>query len=225
MISKLDTYIFEYEKSQTKPKHKNQKNTTRESSCPGCRCPGIGSRGHRCGLSGKRTGDVMCCMQPFLRDHRQGSSSDTPMAPPKENFKKGNKKIEREIREQKRARNRRHKSKAGRAEGTPWWSRYAKHLHWSRFILKDLTNCLTNCLTNLVTFYDPVMAVVDKAGPTDVTYLDFCKAFYMVPCNILLDGWMGWADGWSQRLWSTTLSLRLNGSQWQEASLSGLSLA
>ena len=64
-----------------------------------------------------------------------------------------------------------------------------------------------SCITNLVTFYDGVAALMDKAKASDVIYLEVSKVFDMVPHNIFVsrleryafDRWtFHWTSNWLQ---------------------------
>ena len=47
-------------------------------------------------------------------------------------------------------------------------------------------------LTNLISFCDKVTCLVDEGKAVCVVYLDFSKAFGIVPHSILLETWFGW---------------------------------
>lgn len=70
-------------------------------------------------------------------------------------------------------------------------------------IIQESHQGFTSCLTNPLAFYNGVTPSLDKRRATDIIYLDFCKALYMVHHNIpcskldLMGGLLsGWEVGW-----------------------------
>lgn len=64
-------------------------------------------------------------------------------------------------------------------------SRYKKDKKIIRSSQHEFTNG-KSCLTNPLSFYNKTTSLTDQKRAVDIVYVDYSKAFDMVPCKILI---------------------------------------